>query len=158
NYGRGLDGELTSSIATAETADWYKMPKIDPFALLTMYYEQPYSQVVQEAVEFASTTIGTPTGRAHQVLIKRSSGRQFHHLRLLFDEQFRPLERTVSLPQKKGELAVNHSVVYTDYRSYPTASGETVWFPARLTYTVYSGKSPSGELTAAVREEFTVHK
>jgi hypothetical protein len=149
--------DITASIATAETAYWDRMPAFDPMGFLYRYYEIPYSEVIATASTYSSTVITRGTSRFFLVSIRCSGRLSNDVLDFTFDDRYLPVERVQKLKLDDGRLLPFHKLLFSQYKSYPTASGETVWFPDHVEYIGYTGVTPQGEPLEAHREEFPIH-
>ena len=158
NLRKTSDGKLFASIATANTADWYKMNKEDPFSFLFTHYERPLSHIVEEAAAYSSAIVTVPSGHAHQIAIKHRDDTRYHHLHFRLDERYRLLERRISLANRNGDIVPTQKIVFSNYVSYPTSSGEAVWFPERLVSFDFSESSSLDNPTISNQREYVIRK
>src|SRR5262249_4838728 len=147
-----------AAIATANRANWHSMPRHDPGGFLYLYYERPYSEVIASAANFSSATVDRGSARLHRVSVSRIEGAEEDTLDCLFDERFLPLERMRSVNGPNGFVLHEWKYVLSDYNSYPTTSGETIWFPGRVLQLGYNGTAPDGSPLEVVRQEYRIRK
>jgi len=156
----GKEGPI-ASLSTAKKVYWEQSSRKDPISFIYKYYELPFSQVFSEPSTFSCVPIRRGSDQLYRVLVKCGMWPvKGSVLEVLFDERLLPLERLVRVPHRPGELVLNHKYTFNDYRPYPLSSGETTWFPNRVTYSVYDilGKMPNGDPLEIYREEITFNK
>lgn len=130
--------------------------RIDPVVFTLRYYEDPYSQVIEEATKFDTRTERRGNELLYHVTTLTGGHRDADYLDFVFDGHFRQRERSLRILLPNGKSFLNHKYWFSDYRPYPTVSGESAWIPNRVVYALYNGNLPSGERMEVMRQVITM--
>jgi hypothetical protein len=154
SFGSSSNG-LVAAVSTAENASWNALPRHDPIAFLFLYYDIPFSQVVADSPAFSVSPLDLGGEHCHRVSLEgtgRLTGQKFD---FILNSRLLQVRRTTTMPTGPG-FHWSNSTQFLDYKEHVTASGETVWFPGRIVFTINNGLLPNGEPLEVRREEFPI--
>jgi hypothetical protein len=141
--GQSVDGPI-AFIDSAETGHFSNANRLEPFAFLFEYINEPYSQLIQTSPDCRVSsrryhdTDGLEVSFVHP---------KFLYMRfvLVLDEKYRLVQRDEIMQRtgdKEPRLYERHE--FTDYKAYDDPSGEQIWFPSHALYRYYMGNMPDG--------------
>jgi hypothetical protein len=118
-----------------------------PFSFLFEFINTPYSDIIRDATSCDSELV-TILGKKHTKLTVRPKEKYFPDFELIFDDQHRLVERTltyISAPTSKANARKwGQRQSFGDYRQHILPSGERLWFPWTVTYQEYMGELEDG--------------
>jgi len=131
NY-KDIDGKRRGSVATADSADWRRIHRDNPWGFLFSYREIPYWKLVKEAAEFRGEDVQRDGTVVHRYTFRAPKLLRYKFV-LLFDALGRLLEREVWYDILNGPEEIQQRFLFGEYRAHPLRSGETLHFPHRVT-------------------------
>lgn len=150
------EGDRRGAVDTIESANWSNTNRLHPYSLIYLYYERPYSEVVERGTDFKLTQGRHNNQMLTRVQVSEPKEPTFSVV-LFFSKDGRMVERQVirKLPDDRQRF-VREIHILSKFESFPSRTGESIQFPRHATYRYNMGVHPNGTLVEYMTEEIDI--
>ncbi|MFO0847816.1 MAG: hypothetical protein U0871_04535 [Gemmataceae bacterium] len=141
---RGSDGKPAAVIETFEKSAWKTQAHITPFSLLFEYDGVPCSDLLARSKTVSLSRAADGSGATQTVTFLHPDASHVT-IRLTLDSRGVVVERGIlwsldsNKPHEEREV---HK--FQEYGAYPDPSGETIWFPKKVSSNYFTGRLKDG--------------
>ena len=145
----GTPGRACLYLASPAT-HWTHKNRIQPFTFAFEYRSSPHGELLRESPERRVVRRRSVDGGRFEVTARHPTDDRLI-LRMLFDEQWRLIQRDAVLTRSSSFMELNNEepAVYSrwefsDFRPYDLGQGNRIWFPSKAMLRYYLGSLPDG--------------
>ncbi len=157
-----FDGQVTRGLEKGHKLGDIRFPleglnRQDPACLLYRYAELNYSVLFEKGRLLQTKIVKQAKGTVWEVAVQHP---KYNWIRILsvYDSEFRLVKRDILDKRLYKKWTLNQRNYYSDYEAFHEGSGETLWFPRKVTIANCLGTLPQGELVEWVRSEILFKK